>query len=266
MTQNIELQLVTYEEAIESRQSGSFSPGLERFQEYIKGLVGTNTKFHNFFYPGLQPKPWYDPHNFAFVEKLEASYTVVKEELLALRDQSGFQLEAESIKRTGLWNIYFFYERGKKNEENCSLCPKTTELIESIPSVRTLGGLIYFSAMTPGTHIHPHTGPTNLRLRCHLGLVIPEGCGISVGSESRTWEEGKCLVFNDSLVHEAWNMGVRTRFVLVVDVWHPDLTHDEIQAIEGLHRYISWQTIQLANYWRKNKKGRSEIQGYEWWL
>ncbi len=43
-----------------------------------------------------------------------------------------------------------------------------------------------FSRMRAGTHIAPHRGPTNLRLRCHLGITIPAGdCAIRVGEETR---------------------------------------------------------------------------------
>jgi len=44
-----------------------------------------------------------------------------------------------------------------------------------------------------------------------------------VGDETRTVQEGKCVVFDDSWEHEAWNDGDGTRVVLILDVWHPDL-------------------------------------------
>lgn len=45
---------------------------------------------------------------------------------------------------------------------------------------------IKYSIMHPGTHVWPHTGPTNCRLRMHLGLVIPkEGCKIRCANETR---------------------------------------------------------------------------------
>ena len=42
---------------------------------------------------------------------------------------------------------------------------------------------IKYSVMLPGTHVWPHTGPTNCRLRLHLGLVIPKNVAIRVGRE-----------------------------------------------------------------------------------
>lgn len=45
---------------------------------------------------------------------------------------------------------------------------------------------IKYSIMHPGTHVWPHTGPTNCRLRMHLGLVIPkEGCKIRCANETK---------------------------------------------------------------------------------
>lgn len=39
--------------------------------------------------------------------------------------------------------------------------------------------------MHPGTHVWAHTGPTNCRLRAHLGLVIPDGASIRVAEDIR---------------------------------------------------------------------------------
>ena len=44
---------------------------------------------------------------------------------------------------------------------------------------------IKYSVMHPGTHVWPHTGPTNCRLRLHLGLVIPNNVAIRVGRETK---------------------------------------------------------------------------------
>lgn len=40
----------------------------------------------------------------------------------------------------------------------------------------------------------------------------------------RTWEEGKVIVFDDSFEHEVWHDGSKLRLVLIVDIWHPELT------------------------------------------
>jgi len=264
MNHNIDLRLT--DEAIDNSQEDSSIDGMDRFLQYVKNFVSLDKKNYLRIYPGLQAKPWHEPQNFSFSVKLESSYKLIKQELLNLRNEKGFQPEKQSIERVGSWNVYFLYEGGKKNEENCSRCPETTNIIESISSMRTLGGLIYFSATTPGTHIKPHRGHTNFRLRCHLGLDISENCGIKVGSETRTWKEGKCLLFDDSFLHESWNYGERTRIVLVVDVWHPDLTDIEIQALKGLRKNINYRAEELFQYWKNNEIGRAEIRENSWWI
>ena len=52
--------------------------------------------------------------------------------------------------------------------------------------------------MFPGTHVWPHTGPTNCRLRAHLGLVIPEKVAIRVGNDTRYAEFLEVISTNQS--------------------------------------------------------------------
>jgi aspartate beta-hydroxylase len=88
-----------------------------------------------------------------------------------------------------------------------------------------------YSVLQPGAHIPPHTGVVNCRLVVHLPLIIPSDCGIRVGSETRGWEEGNCIVFDDTFEHEAWNRSGHTRVVLIFDIWNPHLTEAEREGI-----------------------------------
>ena len=44
---------------------------------------------------------------------------------------------------------------------------------------------IKFSVMHPGVHVWPHNGPTNCRIRAHLGLVVPDGPRIRVTDKNK---------------------------------------------------------------------------------
>jgi hypothetical protein len=223
-----------------------------RFQKYLAGLRTNHENSRMTRYPGLRAMPWHDPQQFRLARDLEAIADTVAAEVHALAG-SGFQEEAEKINRSGRWNVLFLYERGRKNEHNCSLCPQTVAVIEANRTVLSLGGLAYFSMLEPGTQIAPHRGPTNVRLRCHLGIDVPVGCGLRVGGVEHTWEEGRCLVFDDSFTHEAWNQSAHPRVVLIVDLWHPDLTDDEVALLNGLHRYATTTGLQLVRYWNRNR-------------
>ena len=79
-----------------------------------------------------------------------------------------------------------------------------------------------FSVMQPGTVVWPHTGPTNARLRLHLGLVVPEdykNVNLTVAEQTRYWEEGKVLTFDDSFEHSVMHHGEHYR-----DIWFYTLT------------------------------------------
>jgi aspartyl/asparaginyl beta-hydroxylase (cupin superfamily) len=84
-----------------------------------------------------------------------------------------------------------------------------------------------YSLLKPRTRIPPHTGITNTRLVVHLPLVVPEGCGFRVGSETRAWTVGRAWVFDDTIEHEAWNNSDAPRGVLIFDVWSPFLSEEE---------------------------------------
>ncbi len=87
----------------------------------------------------------------------------------------------------------------------------------------------FFSTMAPKTSIKPHFGACNLKLRCHFPLFVPEESYLRVAGEARPWEEGKMIVFDDSYEHEAANLNTsQERVILLIDIWHPDLTKSEI--------------------------------------
>jgi aspartyl/asparaginyl beta-hydroxylase (cupin superfamily) len=186
-----------------------------------------------FYIPGLRSLAWHDPAEFPWVGRLESAHAAIAAECQALAGSGALDRRPEG--RGGRWATAHLYFLGERSAELCERCPVTSQLIESIPGADH-AGLVYFASLAPGTHLEPHCGPTNARLRCHLGLKVPDGCSIRVGAETRLWTEGKCFVFDDSFEHEVWHLGTEVRTVLVFDIWHPDLTVEEIAAIAELTR------------------------------
>jgi aspartyl/asparaginyl beta-hydroxylase (cupin superfamily) len=221
-----------------------------------------------FYLPGLTAKPFWDSNQFDWVPRLEAEYKTIRSELLALRDNHAFGLHPQAdLIGAGVWAEYHFFAGEKKFEQNCARCPRTTEIIESIVEAKSCG-LKYFSAHAPDTAIKPHCGPYNLRLRCHLGLIVPDDCGFRVGAETRSWEEGKCLVFDDSFFHEAWNKSNQTRIVLLIDSIHPDLSSLEVAFLEKLGNVVEKMRDDYSHTWRVNELKKSEKLNLPegWWV
>jgi aspartyl/asparaginyl beta-hydroxylase (cupin superfamily) len=47
-----------------------------------------------------------------------------------------------------------------------------------------------------------------------------------VGSETRSLREGECLIFDDTVEHEAWNRAGHTRVVLLFDFLRPGVSKE----------------------------------------
>jgi len=75
------------------------------------------------------------------------------------------------------------------------------------------------SIVSPGTEIGFHFG-TKGYLRFHLCLINDPKCTITVGDETRSWEEGKILSFKDGgpYAHSVLHNGSKDRVVIIFDM------------------------------------------------
>jgi aspartyl/asparaginyl beta-hydroxylase (cupin superfamily) len=216
-----------------------------------------------YYMPGVPARMFYDPSEFEWVSPLEKAFPVIRDELLqVLKDDgagfSGYMSEAN--RRLAGWNTFNFFFYGRKFEENCARCPRTTRILESLP--RFERDHVMFSALNPHAHIPPHTGPMNGIIRGHLALVAKPGSFIRVGNEQRTWEEGKVLVFDDSFEHEVWNHSDQVRIVLFMNFWHPCFSAEEIAVLERFR--TAYETSPLSRVHAENqgqKRGHDLARG-----
>ncbi|XP_045566612.1 aspartyl/asparaginyl beta-hydroxylase isoform X18 [Salmo salar] len=190
---------------------------------------------------GLKAQPWWTPKDTGYmdlVKTLERNWRTIRDEALSVMDKTTglFVPEEENLREKGEWGQFTLWQQGKKAGESCHSVPKTCGLLERYPEATGCKrGQIKFSVMQPGTHVWPHTGPTNCRLRMHLGLVIPKtGCKIRCTNDTRAWEEGKVLIFDDSFEHEVWQDADSYRLIFIVDVWHPELTQYQRQTLSPI--------------------------------
>ena len=158
-----------------------------------------------------------DPRHHPFTLALEASFLELRAELLALEDSEFLESPDSLGERPGGydergWQWYALCGEGVPAAHRTA-CPKTVAACEAVPGLVNAG----YSRFLPGTHLEPHRGELPGVLRCHLPLVVPPGdLALRFGSEQRTWREGECLVFDDSIEHDAWNRGAGPRTVLLV--------------------------------------------------
>ena len=168
-----------------------------------------------------------DAKAFEWVERLEKNSEVIRQELVTLLYEQKHlpNIQEISPRQTNLsrndgWKSYFFFVLGHRIDESYNRCPETGKLLDSIPGL----SLAFFSVLAPGMHIKAHRGSYKGVVRCHLGLIVPEpqkDVRMRVGDKMIHWEEGKCVIFDDTHKHEVWNDTDGIRVVLLFDVYRP---------------------------------------------
>ncbi len=179
------------------------------------------------YFSVVDDQPFCEPADFAWAGYLEENWEAIRAELERLLEHPenipNFQdisKDQTNLTRDDRWKTFFLYGYGFKFDANCSQCPETTRIIEQIPGMFTA----LFSVLAPGKRIPRHRGPYKGLLRGHLALIVPEpkqDCWIQVGDETRHWEEGKSMVFDDTFKHQVQNNTDGTRVVLFLDVLRP---------------------------------------------
>ena len=200
-----------------------------------------------YYFPELPPVQYFEREDFAWAGTVEAATDVIREELQTMLagDRTGFlpyiRSEANQPRDHPLldrpdWSALFFCENGQMNEAVIARCPRTWEVMRQLPlpMIDKAGPSVMFSLLKPHTRIPAHTGTHNTRLICHLPLIVPPHCGFRVGNETREWEVGKLIIFDDTIEHEAWNDSAEERVVLIFDVWRPELSEQERREVTAL--------------------------------
>jgi hypothetical protein len=193
-------------------------------------------------FPGLPAIEFHDRADFPWLADLEAASRDIRDELLEvmgsqpLRPYGADQFSDAPVPQGQHWRSYPFWREGVAFPRHMDRCPRTMKAIAACPNwdCPGIGPNAMFSVLDPGSVIAPHTGTSNTRLVAHLGLVTPPDCGFRVGAETREWREGEAFVFDDTIKHEAWNRGTRTRAILIVDVWAPQLSEMERELTRTL--------------------------------
>jgi len=152
---------------------------------------------------------FYTSNDYPVLKVLEDNYETILEEYQSVAHQTVPWFE-EAL-HNGKWEAYGI--RFKDNDL-WNACPRTTEIIKSIPGVYIAG----FSVLKAGCYIKPHRGYTSAVWRSHLGLICPDKCWIKVGDEKYQWKAGEVVVFDDTVLHEAANEGDADRAILIVDI------------------------------------------------
>jgi beta-hydroxylase len=169
--------------------------------------------------------PYPDPDSFAELRTLKNNWQVFREEGLRLMDEGKVRaatgdndLGFHSFFKHG-WKRFYLKWYDHPLPSAAALCPRSTEMLSRIPSVK--GAM--FATLPPKASLGKHRDPFAGALRYHLGLRTPNHfkCWINVDGQRRRWWDGEAFVFDETYVHEAWNGTDVTRLILLCDVERP---------------------------------------------
>lgn len=140
--------------------------------------------------------------------------------------------------RAGTW--HWFATNGfwtPRDDAGCALatpaaCALLAQLAVTVPSLRVVRA--GYSAIDGSVALRPHCGWTNAQLKMHLGLRVPvdndgQPCArLTVGNETRAWESGRILFFDDSFRHAVEHACDSERVVFQLVFEHPEVDSGKV--------------------------------------
>ncbi|XP_025019938.1 aspartate beta-hydroxylase domain-containing protein 1 [Python bivittatus] len=194
-----------------------------------------------FYLPDLPSAPYFPRESQRHdVEILELSFPAILQEFegIAWDFEPGAPMpRGWMVNANPGWHSYYLYRQGECIAQNCRSCPWTYRALSALRTFINANcfGNACFNVLQPGTVLPGTYGPTNTRVRCHLGLKVPPGCELVVGGEPQCWSEGYCLLVDDSFLHTTAHNGSPSdgpQVIFIADLWHPNVAGPERQALD----------------------------------
>ena len=194
-------------------------------------------------YKGIET-PFVDVSEIKGIKELEENYLVVLKELEEYLAENNFTSHFNNtmVEKSQTWKVQGLQGWGRQNYSKQRCFPKTIALLKAIPNITTMS----FNLLEPNAKIKPHSGDTNAVIRCHLGLKIPASapvCQLTVKGETKEWQAGKVISFNDAYIHEACNLSNETRLILLFDIMKPQFIKQKSMICATIHSSFSMQKL-----------------------
>lgn len=203
-----------------------------------------NSIFNRKAYRGNEPD-FYPTADFSWTQDLESNWREIREELaIHLSSNSGLNpsTKEQQVNHHGSWKTMPLKTWGVEFHRNIQNFPVTAKILEEIPGLVSAS----FNLLEKNSEIKQHFGETNASVRAHLGLYIPRDLpqvGIKVNGTSRSWEEGKILIFCDGYEHSAWNYTEDDRYILLLDIIRPEFLSKKRSICGNVLATLSLQTV-----------------------
>jgi len=196
-----------------------------------------------YLFSAVPNHPYVEVSGFPELAPLAENWQTIRREAQQLLDSGRIRSAAtyndlgfNSFFKTG-WKRFYVKWYDEPLPSAKSLCPRTVELVESIPGINAA----MFALLPPRTKLGAHRDPFAGSLRYHLGLVTPNSdlCRIVVDGEPYAWRDGEPVMFDETFIHIAENRSDVTRIILFCDIERPLRT----RLVRALNRFVKTTLI-----------------------
>lgn len=178
--------------------------------------------------------PIWNPDDWSWIASVERAVPEIRAELEAylagpeiphVAEIAGYDPDSDEGRasvpvRVGAWRSILLFASERWIDETARHFPRTRACFEAVHPKSNVG----FSALEGHSHIAAHVGSNRGALRLQVPIIVPGQpgqCRIRIGDEIVAWEEGKAIVFDLKVDHEAWNDADDLRVLLMVEIAQP---------------------------------------------
>jgi beta-hydroxylase len=178
-----------------------------------------------YLFSRVPSKPILDVKDFPGLDPLQQNWEMIREEARKLYEGGHIQISKSyndlafnTFFKRG-WKRFYLKWYGDFFPSAMDLCPRTVELVKSIPSVNAA----LFTLMPGKSKLGEHRDPFAGSIRYHLGLMTPNSdeCRIYIDGTPYSWRDGQAILFDETYIHSVNNDTDQDRIILFCDVTRP---------------------------------------------
>jgi beta-hydroxylase len=199
-----------------------------------------------YLFSAVPTTPTLDVNQFPELLKLRENWEVIRDEAKRLYEEGHIRksethndLAFNTFFKRG-WKRFYLKWYGDVHPSAEQLCPKTVELVRSIPTINAA----LFALLAPKSKLGEHRDPFAGSLRYHLGLMTPnsDDCRIYIDGTPYAWRDGQDILFDETYIHSVNNDTDQTRVILFCDVARPVRT----QIVRAINRFVTNHIVKIT--------------------
>lgn len=189
-------------------------------------------------YDGNFPN-YFNPMDFSWTQPMLENHVDLKKRCFSFIKENAHLFEnyqSKEINPNKKWKVipFMFWGKTKRSYDFLDVYLKNIEGLLSVG----------ISCLKAQSEIPQHIGDCSAIIRCHIDIFSPKEAFFEVNEEKKYWLDEKVILFCDAHAHRAVNASGQDRYVLILDVLHPEFKSQEKLIKKNVLSYLKLQKIQ----------------------